>query len=95
MNGILGFIDVLKDSGLEEKQRLEYLGIVNKSGERLLATINDILEISQLEAGEVKVHKREINIADLMQYHFCPGGLESDQGARRLRSGAFHCKSSC
>ncbi len=69
LNGMLGFIEVLKDSSLKEEQKIEYIGIVNKSGERLLATINDILEISQIEAGAVNVHKREVNFADIIQFH--------------------------
>ena len=51
MNAILGFTDLLlRDPGLTGKQR-ERLGLVGRAGEHLLDLINDILEMSKIEAG--------------------------------------------
>ncbi len=51
LNAILGFSQVLQhDSALTGRQK-EYLNIINRSGEHLLAVINDILEVSKIEAG--------------------------------------------
>jgi signal transduction histidine kinase/ActR/RegA family two-component response regulator len=70
MNGILGFLGLLSESNLEEESKREYIEIINKSGHRLLETINDILEISQIEAGETKMVYSDVNIEDTMQFIF-------------------------
>jgi PAS domain S-box-containing protein len=51
MNAILGFAQLMqRDHGLTPQLR-EHLDIINRSGEHLLSTINDILEMSKIEAG--------------------------------------------
>ncbi len=72
MNGILGFLDLLKEPDLEEENRIEYIDIVNESGQRLLDTINDIIEISKIEAGIIDVNNKEVNVAERMKFlhHF-------------------------
>jgi PAS domain S-box-containing protein len=70
MNGILGFLSLLNEPDLEEKNKKEYIEIVNKSGQRLLDTINNIIEISKIEAGESKVIYTEVNITEVMQFHY-------------------------
>jgi len=68
MNGILGFIEMLGDSETEPKERVEYLEIVNKCGQRLLATIDDIIEISRIEAGLIELHPSETDLAETMHF---------------------------
>jgi len=51
MNAILGFAQLMKRDRNLSPQSLEHLEIINRSGEHLLATINDILEMSKIEAG--------------------------------------------
>jgi PAS domain S-box-containing protein len=69
MNGILGFIDVLNSEDLDEQSRHEYMEVVNLSGQRLLDTINDIVEISKIEAGEQEVRYSVVNIREIIQFH--------------------------
>ncbi len=69
MNGILGFLDLLKESNLTEENKLAYISIVTKSGNRLLDTINDIIEISKIETGEMQVNISSVNIPELLAYH--------------------------
>ncbi|HLN53241.1 MAG TPA: PAS domain S-box protein [Lentimicrobium sp.] len=70
MNGIIGFMELLKEPDLEEESRNEYINLVNISGQRLLNTINDIIEISKIESGELTLHKDYINLESLMKYYF-------------------------
>ncbi len=70
MNGILGFLDLLKEPDLSEESKSEYISIVNKSGERLLNTINDIIEISKIESGQLQLNFSEVNISEVMDYHY-------------------------
>lgn len=69
MNGILGFLDLLKSKDLDENSRQQYIHLVNISGQRLLDTINDIIEISKIEAGEQEVKNAVVDISELMKYH--------------------------
>jgi PAS domain S-box-containing protein len=69
MNGILGFLDLLKEPDLSEENKIAYISIVTQSGHRLLETINDIIEISKIEAGELKINLVPVNISELMGYY--------------------------
>lgn len=62
MNGILGFADLLKQPDLEGGKMHEYLEIIEKSGARMLNIINDIVDISKIEAGLMKVDLSETNL---------------------------------
>lgn len=58
MNGIVGFISLLEKTELTDIQR-EYLEIISKSSTTLLELINDVLEISKIEAGRLELEKYE------------------------------------
>ena len=66
MNGILGFIDLLNKEELIEKDKKMYMDIVTKSGQRLLHTINDVIEISKIESGQISIHPSNVHINELM-----------------------------
>lgn len=67
MNGILGFIELLENPDLTTEEQSRFIGIVKKSGKRLLNTINDIIEFSKIEAGETPLHITKTNINILLQ----------------------------
>lgn len=67
MNGILGFVDLLTEPNLSKSQIEKYSAIINKSGVRLLNTINDIIDISKIEAGEVTISTTETSINTQME----------------------------
>jgi len=69
MNGIIGFLDLLKEPDLSEENKAAYINIVTQSGHRLLDTINDIIEISRIETGELKVKFSEVNCSELLGYY--------------------------
>jgi len=54
MNGVVGLAELLLDAGLTLEQR-ELAEGVHRSGEHLLAVINDILDLSKIEAGKVEL----------------------------------------
>lgn len=68
MNGILGFIEVLRTTKLGEKDQEKYLEIIRKSGDRLLTTINDIIQISRIESGQVSISREAIAVKEFMNY---------------------------
>jgi hypothetical protein len=68
MNGILGFADLLKSPDITGEQQHEYLRIIKKSGDRMLNIINDIIDISKIESGQMTISIAETNINDQIEY---------------------------
>lgn len=68
LNGILGFAELLLLPNITDKKRLEYINLIKKSGQRLLSTINDLLDISRIEAGMVQVNLTQISLSEILDY---------------------------
>jgi PAS domain S-box-containing protein len=67
MNAILGFAQLMRhDKGLSERQQ-QQLDIINSSGEHLLALINDVLEMSKVEAGRVSANPTTFDLRALIE----------------------------
>ena len=66
MNAVLGFTDLLQ-SKITDPQALSYLQAIAVSGKTLLALINDILDLSKIEAGKLELHYERVNLRSLMQ----------------------------
>lgn len=64
-NGILGFLSIIQTGDLNESERDEYIDLINQSADRLMQTINDIVEMSQIQAGQMKLEVSETNIKRL------------------------------
>ncbi|OHB56817.1 MAG: hypothetical protein A2Y07_06800 [Planctomycetes bacterium GWF2_50_10] len=65
MNSILGFAELLKQENLTSDQH-EYVNMIYSSGENLLAIINDILNLSKIEAGRVEIRLADIPLQELV-----------------------------
>lgn len=61
MNGIMGFIDILSDNETNTEKK-EYLSILKTSSKNLLNIINDILDLSKIEAGKYIISKDHLNL---------------------------------
>ncbi len=79
MNGILGFANLLKEPGLSGAEQQKYVDIIQKSGDRMLNTINDIICVSRIESGVVETHIEEINIIDQLEYIYTFFKPEAEQ----------------
>jgi signal transduction histidine kinase len=69
LNAIIGFSEVLREKyfgELNEKQ-VEYIVDIVDSGKHLLSLINDVLDLSKIEAGKMELEVSEVKIADLLQ----------------------------
>lgn len=66
LNAILGFTQVMsRDLQLNSEHR-EYLGIINRSGEHLLELINDVLDLSKIEAGLISLDETSFDLYRLL-----------------------------
>ncbi|MHB1108461.1 MAG: PAS domain-containing sensor histidine kinase, partial [Lutibacter sp.] len=68
MNGILGFTELLKEPDLSNEKQQRFIDIIQKSGARLLNIINDIVDISKIEAGLMKTDIKTSNIKEQIKY---------------------------
>ncbi len=67
LNAILGFTNILKKSMNATTQEKENLNIIKKSGEHLLNIINEILELSKIEAGKIEINPKNFNFFELIK----------------------------
>jgi len=68
MNGILGFSELLKNPELTGEEHQEYISIIESSGQRMLSIINDIIDISKIEAGLMQLYMGQTKISGIMEY---------------------------
>lgn len=62
LNGILGFSKLVCDPDTENEEKERYSNIILNSGQRLLSVVNDILDISLIQANQLKLSREKINI---------------------------------
>jgi signal transduction histidine kinase len=66
MNGIIGFCDLLNDPYYTDEEKQEYAGLIKQSSNRLTKTINDLVDISQIEAGVMDVKLAETDVQSIL-----------------------------
>lgn len=66
LNSIVGFADLLLDPDFDREQYADFAKIINNSGNSLLSIISDIMDISKIEAGQIKVYKTNFSVFQLI-----------------------------
>lgn len=66
MNAIIGYVELLKAEDLTTTQKTQYLETISQSSNQLLDIVNEVLDISLIETGNLRVTKREIDLNDLL-----------------------------
>jgi signal transduction histidine kinase/AmiR/NasT family two-component response regulator len=67
LNGVLAMAQIMDMGDLSDVQR-ERLSVVSQSGEALLAILNDVLDLSKIEAGKMELELAEFELADIVQH---------------------------
>lgn len=70
MNSINGFLEILEDPSFSKSEKKLYANIVNKSGQRLLNTINDIIEVSKIMTSNLELQPTMVNIHSVIDECF-------------------------
>ena len=66
MNAILGFSDMLMNTNIGESNKNEYIKLINKSSHNLLRIINDIIDFSMIETGQLQVFKNVCSVNGIL-----------------------------
>lgn len=82
MNGVLGAAQLLSATRLENTQR-EYLSIIRNSGDNLLSLLNDILDMTKIEAGKMTFEIVDVSVEDL--HRRVTGPFQAQAEAKGLR----------
>jgi PAS domain S-box-containing protein len=69
LNSIIGFTGILLQglAGPLSDEQAKQLGMVQSSGRHLLALVNDVLDISKIEAGEIEIHREPFDVLEAMR----------------------------
>jgi signal transduction histidine kinase len=86
LNAIIGFSDVLHEQMFGElnEHQLGYVGDVSEAGRHLLALINDILDLSKVEAGRMLLELSDVSLPDTLQSGLTMHGERAIQGSVTL-----------
>lgn len=66
LNAIIGFAELVVDPYFEEEQHAEFAQMISESGNNLLSIISDIMDLSKIEAGQIDIQKRKVEVNQLM-----------------------------
>jgi signal transduction histidine kinase len=67
LNAIVGFSTLLGEPGYVSENRVEYLDIISRSSDHLLEILDDVVEISKIEAKIVKIIRKELNLNGMLE----------------------------
>jgi PAS domain S-box-containing protein len=66
MNAIIGFSEILSDQDLSKKERMEFINYITQGSNTLMNLIEDIIDITKIEAGQIKINFAECDVNTLM-----------------------------
>ena len=84
MTAILGYADLLLQDGLDASERREHAETIRRNGEHLLGIVNDILDISKIEAGRMRVERTPVSVAALIDDAVSLMSIRAEQNGVRL-----------
>ncbi|GAB4253749.1 MAG: hypothetical protein Kow0065_00030 [Methylomicrobium sp.] len=84
LNAILGFSTVMRHSAELTGELRQHLDIINRSGEHLLALINDVLDMAKIEAGRIKLEKQPFDLGGMIRDVTDMLGVRANEKGLRL-----------
>lgn len=83
LTAILAFVETLEDGAIDDRENnRRFLGVIRKNAERMHHLINDILELSSIEAGKIVLHPKKLKLSALVEEVFT--NLSTNAAAREI-----------
>ena len=70
MNAIIGFSDLLKANNISKSERIEYINTILNNGKFLMTLIDDIIDVSKIDTGSLRIEKRDFEINKPLAYEY-------------------------
>ncbi|MEZ0607922.1 PAS domain S-box protein [Fibrella sp. WM1] len=83
MNGVIGMVDLLNDTVLNDEQR-DYVRTIRRSSETLLNILNDILDLSKIEAGKMVLHEAPVTLSEIFEKLIALFGQQANAKQNKL-----------
>ena len=83
MNGVLGVANLLAKTALSPEQQ-EYLRIIRRSGQHLLAVLNDVLDMAKIASGKLELNLESFNLCDSVTHALQPLALQAQEKGLRF-----------
>ncbi|MFN8944709.1 MAG: ATP-binding protein [Pseudobdellovibrionaceae bacterium] len=77
LGAIMGFVGLLRDSGLTPEEISKYLSVIDRNSNHLLRIIDDILDLTKVEAGKMVVEKMEFSLIEFLADFSSMAGIRS------------------
>ncbi len=84
MNGVLGMINLMEETPLNSEQ-LEYVSAIKMSAHNLIAVINDILDISRINAGKLVISEEEFDLQDVLRRMITIMQIKADESKLKIK----------
>jgi len=85
MNSILGFSELFRVTKITEEKKEYYLKIIHSSGKHLIKIIDDIIDFSKIESGQLIINRSNINLRELF-------GIIYNEFSQKMKSGKNELK---
>ena len=97
LNGILGFSNLLRRMGTDatEEERTDYLNTIDRSGRHLLSVINDVLDLSKIESGQMTSRGSVCSRDDHCRSGLDPASPAQEKGIELRNRWSVHSQTIC
>lgn len=86
MNSITGFLELLQSDDVNIEEQKTYIEQLRKSSGRILSTLNDIIEVSKIEAGQIQLEESSVNLNETLDYFISRFNSDAEEKGLELLS---------
>jgi signal transduction histidine kinase len=92
MNSIVGFSGLIGDPDVKPESKVEFIGIIQKSCSQLLNIVNDIIEISKIETGNVELKLKTVEVKPMIERYYKTFLIEANKKGLELKIDLGNCE---
>jgi len=85
LTSVITYVDLLKNPGLSEEERANYLEIIDRKSKRLKALIDDLFEATKMASGSVELNRERVDLVQLLEQALAESGVKEGDAGFELR----------